>query len=147
MNFRLLFGISCLLSCCLIGSSFFNTAFADAILGEKSFRKCKSCHMIKTEEDVFIQKGGKTGPNLWKLNGRPLASTTYRYGKSLIAVGKTGLVWDQENFIEYVANPIAFLASRLNDRSAKSKMSYRLKRKSDASNIWAYLNSVVKKNN
>tara|TARA_Y100001960_G_C14288302_1_gene640251 strand:- start:106 stop:549 length:444 start_codon:yes stop_codon:yes gene_type:complete len=147
MNFRLLFGIFCLLSYGLIVSSFFNVAFADAVLGEKSFRKCKSCHMIKTEDGVFIQKGGKTGPNLWKLNGRLLGSTTYRYGKSLIAVGKTGLVWNQENFIEYVANPKAFLTSRLNDRSAKSKMSYRLKKKSDASNIWAYLNSVVKNNN
>lgn len=146
MKFKLAIGISCLIAFGLIGPSLFQVSFADVVLGEKSFRKCKSCHMIKTEEDVFIQKGGKTGPNLWKLNKRILGSTNYKYGKSLVEAGKSGLVWNQENFIEYVANPKAFLTSRLNDRSAKSKMSYRLKKKSDAFNIWAYLDSVVKKN-
>ncbi|MFL2799309.1 MAG: c-type cytochrome [Paracoccaceae bacterium] len=115
---------------------------ADVALGKKSFRKCKSCHMIKTDSNVFIQKGGKTGPNLWGLKGRVIGSTSYRYGKSIIEVGESGLVWDKKNFIEYVANPKAFLSSKLNDRAAKSKMSYKLKKKSDAYNIWAYLSSV-----
>ena len=125
MNFRFFFRIFCLIYFGFAGLDSFKVALADVVLGEKSFRKCKSCHMIKTEDGVFIQKGGKTGPNLWKLNGRILGSTNYRYGKSLIQAGKSGLVWNQENFIEYVANPKAFVASRLKDRSAKSKMSYR----------------------
>tara|TARA_B110000003_G_scaffold213493_1_gene212526 strand:+ start:1540 stop:1926 length:387 start_codon:yes stop_codon:yes gene_type:complete len=122
--------------------SFAEIVIADVALGKKSFRKCKSCHMIKTDSNVFIQKGGKTGPNLWGLKGRVIGSTSYRYGKSIIEVGESGLVWDKKNFIEYVANPKAFLSSKLNDRAAKSKMSYKLKKKSDAYNIWAYLSSV-----
>ena len=102
--------------------------------------------MIKTDSNVFIQKGGKTGPNLWGLKGRVIGSTSYRYGKSIIEVGESGLVWDKKNFMEYVANPKAFLSSRLNDRAAKSKMSYKLKKKSDAHNIWTYLSSVSSEN-
>ncbi|MAR51203.1 MAG: cytochrome C [Rhodobacteraceae bacterium] len=137
-----LFIISRFTFCFFVGLSFAEIVIADVALGKKSFRKCKSCHMIKTDSNVFIQKGGKTGPNLWGLKGRVIGSTSYRYGKSIIEVGESGLVWDKKNFIEYVANPKAFLSSKLNDRAAKSKMSYKLKKKSDAYNIWAYLSSV-----
>lgn len=150
MKLRSSFKIIYLTFCCFIAFfivlGFSEIVIADVALGKKSFRKCKSCHMIKTDSSVFIQKGGKTGPNLWGLKGRVIGSTSYRYGKSIIKVGESGLVWDEKNFIDYVANPKAFLASRLNDRAAKSKMSYKLKKKSDAYNIWAYLNSVSSEN-
>ena len=51
-------------------------AFAegDAAKGEKGFKKCKSCHMVVSDSGETIVKGGKTGPNLWGVAGRPAGS-------------------------------------------------------------------------
>jgi len=118
-------------------------AFAegDAAKGENTFKKCKSCHMI-ADGDNTIVKGGKTGPNLFGLPGRTAGSTDFRYGDDIVAVGETGLAWDEAEFIEYVADPRAWLKVKLDDSSAKSKMSFKLKKADDAADIWAYLVSV-----
>ena len=57
-------------------------AFAegDAAKGESDFKKCKSCHMIVGEDGTEIQKGGKTGPNLYGIIGRTVGSTDFKYG-------------------------------------------------------------------
>ncbi|SFR35003.1 c-type cytochrome [Litoreibacter janthinus] len=118
-------------------------AFAegDAAEGEKEFKKCKSCHMI-VDGDNTIVKGGKTGPNLFGLPGRVAGVGDFRYGNSLAAVGETGLAWDEAEFVAYVADPKAWLKEKLDDSSAKSKMSFKLRDADDAANIWAYLVSV-----
>ena len=118
-------------------------AFAegDAAAGEKTFKKCKSCHMI-ADGDNKIVKGGKTGPNLFGLPGRVVGSADFKYGKSTMAVGEAGLAWDEAEFVEYVADPKAWLKVKLDDPKAKSKMSFKLKKADDAADIWAYLVSV-----
>ena len=56
-------------------------ASGDAEAGEKVFRKCKSCHMIQDDEGNDIQKGGRTGPNLYGIYNRVAGSIEdYRYG-------------------------------------------------------------------
>lgn len=117
-------------------------ASGDAEAGEKVFNKCKSCHMIETADGETIVKGGKTGPNLYGIVGRAPGSTDFRYGKSLAAVADSELVWSEEAFIAYVADPKAWLVEALDDPKAKSKMSYRLRDAEDAANVWAYLASV-----
>jgi cytochrome c len=107
--------------------------------GKKLFKKCKSCHSIISDDGIAIEKGGKAGPNLWGLSGRVSGTTSYRYGSSIVKAGEAGLVWEKEEFVEYVANPKAFLVAKLKEKSARSKMSYKLKKASDAVNIWAYL--------
>lgn len=118
-------------------------AFAegDAAAGEKTFKKCKSCHMI-ADGDNTIVKGGKTGPNLFGLPGRVVGTADYKYGKSTLAAGEAGLAWSEEEFVTYVADPKAWLKDKLDDPKAKSKMSFRLKDADDAADIWAYLVSV-----
>lgn len=116
-------------------------ATGDAEAGEKVFKKCKSCHMI-VDGDNVIQKGGKTGPNLYGIFDRTPGSTDFRYGKSLAAVADTDLKWDEANFVSYVADPKAWLKEVLDDSKAKSKMSFRLKDAEDAANLWAYLVAV-----
>ncbi|SDW75375.1 c-type cytochrome [Litoreibacter albidus] len=118
-------------------------AFAegDAEAGEKTFKKCKSCHMI-VDGDNAIVKGGKTGPNLFGLPGQVVAAADFKYGNSIMEVNETGLVWDEAEFIEYVANPKDWLKAKLDDPKAKSKMSFKLKKAEDAADIWAYLVSV-----
>lgn len=118
-------------------------AFAegDVAKGEKSFKKCKACHMIVDEDGTKIYKGGKTGPNLYGIIGRVAGSYDgFKFGKSLIAAGEGGLVWDEANLAAYVANPKAFLKEVTGDAAAKSKMSFKLKKGGE--DVAAYLASV-----
>ena len=118
-------------------------AAGDATKGKKAFNKCKSCHMIVDDGGNTIVKGGKTGPNLYGISGRTAGSVDgFKYGKSLAALGETGFVWSEAEFVTYVANPKKYLADKLNDKKAKSKMSFKLKKEADVLNIWAYLLSV-----
>jgi len=118
-------------------------ATGDADAGEKVFKKCKSCHMIVSDAGDTIQKGGKTGPNLWGLYQRVPGTADYKYGKDLVAAGETmpdG--WDEATFVAYVADPRGWLREVTDNSKAKSKMSFKLKKEEDAANVWAYLVSV-----
>jgi cytochrome c len=113
----------------------------DPAAGEAEFRKCKACHSVIAPDGTEIQKGGRTGPNLYGIIGRAVASDQdHTYGDSLAALGATGTVWDEASFAAYVADPAAYLKSALGDDSAKSKMSFKLA--SGAEDIAAYLVSV-----
>jgi len=118
-------------------------AAGDAEKGLKAFKKCKSCHMIANEGGNTIIKGSRAGPNLYGILGRRAGGLDdFKYGKSLAALGATGFVWSEAEFVTYVANPKKFLVNKLDDKKARSKMSFKLKKDADALNIWAYLVSV-----
>ena len=120
-------------------------AAGDMAKGEKIFKKCKSCHMIVHDSGRTIVKGGRNGPNLYGILGRAAGSINgFKYGKSLATLGKSGFVWSEYEFVTYVANPKKYLVDKLDDKKARSKMSYKLKNEADALNIWAYLESVSK---
>lgn len=118
-------------------------AFAgDPAAGEQAFKKCKACHSIVAPDGTEIQKGGRTGPNLYGIVGRGVASDAdYRYGDSLAALGATGAVWDAASLAAYVADPSGYLKSALGDEGAKSKMSFKLG--TGAEDVAAYLASVA----
>ncbi|MFP7569403.1 c-type cytochrome [Marivita sp. S2033] len=129
--------------------SFAGAAFAeshagsgDPAAGEKEFNKCKSCHMIVSDDGTEIVKGGRTGPNLWNVIGRQagMVEDFKGYGDSLVAAGEAGLVWDEENFVKYAEDPKKFLAEYLDDKGARSKMSFKLRK--GAEDVYAYLVSV-----
>lgn len=118
-------------------------ASGDAAAGEAVFKKCKSCHAVVDANGDAVVKGGKSGPNLYALLGRQAgALDDFKYGKSIVEAGEGGLVWDEETFVNYVADPRKFLRTTLDDKKAKSKMSFKLKDSEDAANVWAYLVSV-----
>ncbi|HKK97080.1 MAG TPA: cytochrome C [Marivita sp.] len=122
----------------LSGAAF---AEGDAEAGAKEFNKCKSCHMIVADDGTEIVKGGRTGPNLYGIIGRQAGVVEdFRYGDSLVAAGEAGLVWDEESFVAYVQDPRGYLREYLDDSSARSKMSYRLR--SGMEDVYAYLVSV-----
>ena len=107
-------------------------AFAegDAAKGEKEFKKCKSCHAIASEDEVFV-KGGKTGPNLYGIIGSAAgAQEGFKYSAALADAGANGLVWDEANLAEFIQDPKGFLGD-------KSKMTFKLKKK--APDVAAYL--------
>ncbi len=131
----------------LIGSAAFADGHGhgggDAEAGENLWRNCRSCHMITADDGTVIQNGGRTGPNLYGLPGRAVASVEdFRYGPAILAFAELdgGQVWTEEVFVEYVTNPTTFLREHLGDQSARSAMTFRLNR--GAEDMWAYLVSV-----
>jgi cytochrome c len=114
----------------------------DAAAGEKEFNKCKACHSIIADDGTAIVKGGKTGPNLYGVIGRPVASIAdFKYGESILAVGAAGVVWDEALLAAYVADPAAWLKEQTGDSAAKSKMSFKLAK--GGADVAAYLASVA----
>jgi cytochrome c len=101
----------------------------DAEAGAKLFKKCKSCHMIASDDGEVLAKGGKSGPNLYGMIGRTAGSVDgFKYSKDLVAAGEAGLIWDEILLAEWVKDPKAFLRDTLDDPKAKSKMSFKLKK-------------------
>ncbi len=116
-------------------------AAGDAAKGEKAFKKCKACHTIADGDNVIV-KGGKTGPNLFGVVGRqPGSYEGFKYSKSMIAFGETGVVWTEELIAQFVQDPKAFLKEHLGDAKAKSKMTFKLKKGGE--DVAAYLASLA----
>lgn len=107
----------------------------DAVAGEKTFKKCSACHSIGPDAKH------KVGPILTGVVGRAAASAEgyTKYGDSIIAAGEAGLVWTEEEIFTYLADPKAFLRMKLDDKSAKSRMAFKLKKEDDRRNVIAYL--------
>ena len=136
MIFRLPFpALAALLSACAPALA------QDAAKGEAEFKKCKACHAIIAPDGTAIQQGGKTGPNLYGIVGRTVASADFAYGDSLKSVGAAGRTWDEAALAAYVANPTAWLKDATGDAGAKSKMSFKLAR--GGADMAAYLASVA----
>ena len=115
-------------------------AFAegDAAAGEKEFNKCKSCHALTDPSGTDIVKGGKTGPNLWGVVGRPVGSVAdFKYGDGMIAAGAAGLVWDEAALAEYTKDPGAWVKKASGDDAVKSKMTFKLSKGNE--DLAAYL--------
>ena len=109
----------------------------DAAMGEKVFARCKACHEIASPDGAIV-RGGKTGPNLYGVIGRPAGTADFpRYGDSLKAAGEKGLVWTEESLAAYVQDPTAFLKTYLEDDSARSQMTFKLPR--GAEDVAAFL--------
>ncbi len=113
----------------------------DAAKGESEFKKCKACHAIVAPDGTEVQKGGKTGPNLYGVVGRTVASTDFAYGDSIKAVGATGAKWDEATIAAYLADPTAWLKEATGDAKAKSKMTFKLAK--GGADVAAYLASVA----
>ena len=117
-------------------------AFADpdAHEGEENFKKCKSCHSITAPDGTEVQKGGKTGPNLWGVVGRVVGSAPdFKYGEGLLEVDAKGTVWDEAQIATYLADPTAWVKAAAADDAAKSKMSFKLTDAEAAADMAAYL--------
>lgn len=116
-------------------------AEGDAAAGEALWSNCRSCHSLVDAAGTALQRGGRSAPNLFGLPGRAVASVEgFNYGDDMEAYAATGAVWTEELFVEYVTNPQTFLRTHLNDNTARSSMSYRMR--TGQADMWAYLVSV-----
>ena len=110
-------------------------AAGDADKGKTVFNKCKSCHTIANPEGEVLVKGGRTGPNLYGVIGRQAGTSDFRYSKTLIEAGETGLVWDEALLAAYSADPRGFLKELGTD--GRTKMTFKLK--TGGEDVAAYL--------
>ena len=68
--------------------------------GEKSFKKCKSCHQVGAGAK------NKTGPHLNGIFGRTIGSMDgFKYSKVLKSMKEEGRIWDEEAMAAFLASP------------------------------------------
>lgn len=116
-------------------------ATGDAAAGESVFKQCVTCHVVADDDgNILAGKTAKTGPNLFGVVGRTAGAVEgFRYGKSIVAAGEAGLVWDLEQLTAYMQDPKKFLRTVLDDKKARSKMTFRVRKEEDAVNLAAFL--------
>lgn len=125
----------------IVASAVITAAFAipahgagNAELGEKVFRKCKSCHMVG--EDAK----SKVGPILNGIIGATAGTNedfAKKYSKPMVKAGEEGLVWNAETLSTYLEKP--------RDMIKGTKMSFAgLKKAEDRENVIAYLEQFGK---
>ena len=120
-------------------------ASGDAAAGEEQFnRQCVACHVVQNEDgEVLAGRNAQVGPNLYGIMGRAAgAEEGFKYGESLAQAGENGLVWDEEQMIAYLADPKKYLRTYLDDKKAKSKMAFKLKKEDQRAAVAAYLLTV-----
>ena len=122
-----------------------HAATGDAAAGEEAFNKqCVTCHVVADADgNTLAGKKAKTGPNLYDIAGQQAGIADFRYGKDIVAAGADlGLVWNEENFVAYVQDPTNFLREFTDNKRARGKMTYKVRKEEDAINIYAYLFSL-----
>lgn len=116
-------------------------AAGDATKGADDFKRCKACHSIVAPDGTAIQKGGKTGPNLYGVIGRKVASLAdFKYGDSIAAVGAKGTIWDEAMVAAYVTDPTAWLKAQTGNDKVVAKMTFKMA--TGGEDIAAYLASI-----
>ena len=99
-------------------------ASGDVAAGEKVFKKCKACHVVKKEQN-------RTGPHLVNLMGRT-AGSVEGFKKYSKAMKSSGIVWNEETLDGYLKAPKKYLKG--------TRMAFAgLKKDADRANVIAYL--------
>ena len=118
----------------------------DIAAGEEAFnRQCVACHVVNDGDgEVLAGRNARTGPNLYALAGKTLGSEDgFRYGKSIVKLGESGMTWDEEKFVGYVQDPTQWLRDTLEDKKARGKMAFKVRKEEDAVDLYAYLYSLA----
>ena len=104
----------------------------DAAKGEKTYRKCASCHMIVPKAK------NRVGPQLNGILGREIAAIAgYKYSKGMLAYAADQKVWNEENLAAYLTSPRKVVKG--------TRMSFAgLRKQTDRDNIIAYLKKAAK---
>ena len=110
-------------------------AFADpdAAKGEENFKKCKSCHSIIAPDGTEVQKGGKTGPNLFGVVGEDRGQGRgFNFSQAMKSKGGK---WTFDELNKFLTNPKAYIPGTAMSFAGLSKDSER-------ADLLAYLNSM-----
>ena len=127
--------------------AFAQDATGDAAAGEAAFRQCATCHAVVADDGTVLagRANVRTGPNLYGIAGAPVAhlGDDFRYGNGIKELAETGALWDEASFVAYVQDPTAYLREATGNNSARSNMTYKVRKAEDAVNLYAYLASLA----
>lgn len=113
-------------------------AEGDASKGEDLFKRCKACHSIVAPDGTALQKGGKTGPNLFGVIGRQIGSVPdFKYGSGLTELNAKAMIWDEALLAAYITNPTPWVKEQSGDPAATAKMAFKMA--NGAEDMAAYL--------
>ena len=108
----------------------------DAGKGKAQFAQCRVCHMIEQGKNAV-------GPSLFGVVGRKAASIEkFAYSKAMKEAAEKGLVWDEANLMEYLADPAAFLKQKTGKSTVDNKMPNKFPNEELRKNIIAFLKTV-----
>ncbi len=115
-------------------------AAGDPAKGKRVFNKCRACHKIAAGKK-------SVGPNLNGFFGRRAGTLAgFKYSKDMRAAGANGLVWNEENFLNYMAGTKAYVGTFIGRKKARTRMAFAgLKRAKDREDLLAYLKEATKK--
>lgn len=110
----------------------------DAEKGKSQFGQCRACHSLDAGKHGV-------GPSLHGLFGRTAGTVEkYAYSADMKAAGEKGVKWDEATLMEYLADPRAFLAKKLDKTSVVNKMPVKYPNEDLRKNIIAYLKDATK---
>ncbi|WP_142847481.1 cytochrome c family protein [Telmatospirillum sp. J64-1] len=114
--------------------SFSETAAA----GERVSNQCKGCHVFEAD-----RKSRPTGPNIHAVYGSTVGSVAdfTRYSDAIKAANAKGVEWTEENLMEYLADPKAFLA-KVNGEDIRHSMFFSLRDENRRREMVAYLREL-----
>lgn len=121
-----------------------HAATGDAAAGEKVFRKCAACHVVvDADGNTLAGKRAKTGPNLYGIAGRTMGSVEgFKYSSLLAAGVDAGVVFTEELFVAYVADPTK-AAQEATGAKGRSKMAKQRLKGTEGVDLYAYLASLA----
>lgn len=112
----------------------------DVEAGKSVFKKCVACHQVGPDAK------NKVGPVLNDVIGRQAGTFEgFKYRKSILAAGEKGLTWTDDAVAAYLEDPTKYMRSYLDDTTARSGMSFKLKKEQDRLDVVAFLKSTGKK--
>lgn len=104
-------------------------AAGDPAKGESEFRKCRACHAVTGADGTVVVKGGKVGPDLGGVVGRPAGGLEgFNYSEALQKLGEGGQVWTVEDLAAYMTDPNKYTEEKVGDASLKTKMTFKLRK-------------------
>ena len=113
-----------------------------AMAGERLWADCRTCHAVTAPDGTVWARGGRSGPDLYAISGRPAAADGdfAFYSPAMRAAGAAGLRWSEDNFVAYLANPDQFLRAVTGDPQASAEMHVQIGQ--GGREIYQYLRSL-----
>jgi len=111
----------------------------EAAAGKTVSNQCKSCHVFEADKP-----SRPTGPNLHDVAGAKAGAREdfTKYSTGIQAATAKGLTWTDENLMEYLADPKAFLVKFTGDANVKHGMFFQLKDEQKRKDVINYLKAI-----
>ncbi len=115
-----------------------------ALANDPQWPDCRTCHQVQAPDGTVLARGGRAGPNLYGVAGRPLAGDAgFRlYSDGLLAAAQTGARWTEGNFNAYLAGPDQFVQNLTGNAAFESGMHVALR--GDGSALYQWLQDLSK---